>query len=79
MPHVGGVNKTIDNSYLCKAGYYCKVNSELFPCPKGYYCPIGSSHPYPCTFGLMTCPNDLTATANVIGGMLSIIYVSLDI
>ena len=73
--YLGGLNETIDKSYLCKSGYYCKVDSQLFSCPKGFYCPSGSSRPYPCTFGLMACPNDRTAKVNAYAGIFKHVFI----
>ena len=74
--YVGGQNESIYNSYLCKSGYYCKINSQLYSCPKGFFCPSGSSRPYPCTFGLIACPNDHTAKVNEYEGIYIYIYIS---
>ena len=42
--------------------------SIQYDCPKGHFCPSGSSHPYPCTFGILTCPNEQTANSNPYSG-----------
>lgn len=76
--YLGGQNESVYNSYLCKSGYYCKINSQLYSCPKGFFCPSGSSRPYPCTFGLITCPNDHTAKVNEYEGIyIYILYILL--
>ena len=65
---LGGLQDSITRSYLCPKGYYCELDSNQHDCPRGYYCPSGSAHPYPCTFGTLTCPHENTATPNPYSG-----------